>query len=365
MSEEKALETKQKEREFTPSEIELIKTTIARDATNLELQLFLHQCTRTGLDPFARQIYAIKRWDSRLGRQAMAIQISIDGSRLVADRTGTYAPGKEPSFTYGQEESLKAATAYGWKLVAGRWFEVSATAYWDEYVQFTKEGKPTRFWNKMPHNQLAKCAEALLLRRCCPQELSGLYTGVEMEQADIIDAKGGVVHIEGESHVVNEDIDFPPTKLTFGKYRGKTLLEVLKEDSGYVDWLSKNAKYPELRMEAQGLLEQHQTELQAQADEIVSQSQSTLNETPTYGGWKWLSLELTLHGSSEAGAAKALGYPSVKAWLDANPGKTQVDALKEILAVSGITPLPGTFEDEPELGLEPDEAPIPVEEIPY
>jgi len=164
---------------FTPEQVDLLKTTVAKGATNDELKLFLHVCQKSGLDPFAKQIYAIKRKNRRTNSDEMSIQTGIDGYRVVAERTNRYAPGKEPTYTYDKEGLLVSATAHVNKMVGDKWFEVSATAFFKEYVQ---EGN--YMWGKMPHVMLAKCAEALALRRAFPNELSGLYTQEEMAQAD-------------------------------------------------------------------------------------------------------------------------------------------------------------------------------------
>jgi phage recombination protein Bet len=169
---------------YERGQVDLVKTTIARDATDEELLFFLNVCQRSGLDPFAKQIYLIKRWDSKAGREIATPQTSIDGYRLIADRTDRYTPGREPTFTYADGSSIPhSATAYVKKLAGGVWHEVAATAHYAEYAQTKKDGSPTQFWRDKPHLMLAKCAEALALRRAFPAELSGVYTREEMEQA--------------------------------------------------------------------------------------------------------------------------------------------------------------------------------------
>lgn len=165
------------------NKLELIKRTICKGATDDELQLFVHACKKTGLDPFMRQIFAVKRWDTSARREVMTIQTGIDGYRLIADRTGKYAPGRDTEFGYDGEGRLQWAKAYIKKMTPdGQWHEISAIAFWDEYVQTTKDGKATIFWQKKGHLMLSKCAEALALRKTFPAELSGIYTKEEMSQ---------------------------------------------------------------------------------------------------------------------------------------------------------------------------------------
>lgn len=162
-----------------------------KDFTNGDLAVFFHQCQRTGLDPFARQIYMLSRWTKDGPKQT--IQTGIDGYRLIARRV---CDQRNESLEY--EDTLWCGKDGGWEdvwlstahpaaakvtvLRGGRRF--SAVALWEEFLQTNKDDSPTAMWQRMGANQLAKCAEAAALRKAFPQDLSGIYTDTEMGQAD-------------------------------------------------------------------------------------------------------------------------------------------------------------------------------------
>lgn len=185
---------------LTQDQIDLIKRTIAKGATNDELAMFVQVCNRLRLDPFARQVFAVKRWDNRERREVMSIQVSIDGARLVAERTSHYA-GQQGPFWCGEDgvwrdvwlsKQPPAAARVG--VLRHDFREpLYAVALWDEYVQTMKDkqtGKTVAspMWARMPALMLAKCAESLALRRAFPNELSGVYTAEEMAQATPVEA---------------------------------------------------------------------------------------------------------------------------------------------------------------------------------
>jgi phage recombination protein Bet len=165
--------------DMSNDKLELIKKTVAKGATDLELELFLHACKRTGLDPLMKQIYAIKRRNNKTGVDDMSIQTGIDGYRLIADRTGFYAGSDEPTYMIADDGWPDVASVTVHKLVGGVRCPFSASARWKEYCQ---DSSP--MWKKMPFLMLGKCAEALALRKAFPAELSGVYTQEEMMQAD-------------------------------------------------------------------------------------------------------------------------------------------------------------------------------------
>jgi phage recombination protein Bet len=183
--------------DITRERIELWKRTYCKGATDDELSLFVNTCERTGLSPEQRQIYAVKRWDGRERREVQQIQVAIDGFRLIADRacnTAGVMRGEEPTQWCGEdgvwrEEWLAAtpptAARYTTVKVApnGQTARFTAVARFAAYCQKTKEGKPMGMWGSMPDVMIAKCAEALCLRKGYPAELSGLYTTDEMAQA--------------------------------------------------------------------------------------------------------------------------------------------------------------------------------------
>lgn len=166
---------------WSEHQIAALKQLGLSQASNGDLAVFFHQAQKTGLDPFSRQIYMINRGGK------FGIQTSIDGFRIIAQRSNEYA---------GQAGPLWCGEDGVWKDVwlsktppsaakVGVHRKGFAEALWSvaTYESYAQPNNP--IWKKMPELMLAKCAESLALRKAFPNDMSGIYTDEEMGQAEI------------------------------------------------------------------------------------------------------------------------------------------------------------------------------------
>lgn len=158
------------------------------DAPAGDLALFLHYAQRTGLDPFSRQIYMIGR--NSKGQTKYTIQSSIDGLRIIAQRSGEYAGQTAPMWCGAdgvwKDVWLEPTPPVAAKIGVYRKGFVEAlygVARLESYAP-KYNGQLSGLWATMPDVMLAKVAESLALRKAFPNDLSGIYTSEEMDQAD-------------------------------------------------------------------------------------------------------------------------------------------------------------------------------------
>lgn len=169
---------------YSREQLDQIKDVYAKGASDVEFANFILVSVRTGLDIFKKQIYLVKRWDSRLGKDVFTPQAGIDGFRSVAERTNNYAGNDDPIFK--GEVVVKAIKAPAeamvtvYKIVQGVRCPFTATARWSEYYPGEKIGF---MWHTKPYLMLGKCAEALALRKAFPNIIQGFYETAEMDMS--------------------------------------------------------------------------------------------------------------------------------------------------------------------------------------
>lgn len=179
-----------KEFGMTANQLSVITNAIAKGATVDELRYFMAVAKKAGLDPLTKQIHFVKRKSRNMDgsyTEIASIQTGIDGYRAIAERTNTLAGIDDATYDTEDQPHPNKATVTVYRMVAGNRVAFTASARWSEYCQTrTYQGRtePMGLWSKMPYLMLAKCAEALALRKAFPNDLSGIYTNEEMQQAD-------------------------------------------------------------------------------------------------------------------------------------------------------------------------------------
>lgn len=167
-------------------EKELIKDLYCRGSSDVELRVFSAMCVRLRLSPLARQICAVWHRDRDSGRRTMTAITTIDGFRLIADRTGLYEGQTHPQWCGDDGRwrdvwlSNKPPAAARCGVMRRGWREpLYAVA---TYRSYRAQGP---LWSTKADVMIHKCAEALALRKAFPHDLSGVYTDDEMQQAGV------------------------------------------------------------------------------------------------------------------------------------------------------------------------------------
>lgn len=202
-----------RERRLSQEKVDLLKRTVAKGTDNDQFELFLSVCQRHGLDPFVKQVYCVlwpvsKHHQDEKGIWVdgldMVIITGIGGYRKMAARDHKdYAGSSSAVFTWfdpprktpANRDIPQSATV---KIHRRGAADTEATVYWEEFAPTNLNEKRADFWNRMPKNQLEKCAEAKGLRKAFPG-LGDVFTEEEMTQRLLDITAGGreIVDQEG------------------------------------------------------------------------------------------------------------------------------------------------------------------------
>ncbi len=178
--------------EWTPVQRAALAHIGIEDAPKADQQVFMHVAQRTGLDPFARQIYMIARREKQPDgsyKVKWTIQTGIDGFRLIAERHPQYAGTLDPEWC-GPDGAWHDAWVEQKPPVAARVkvlrhdraHPIALPVRFVEFADTFQDGGLKAQWKSKPAHMIGKVAEAAGLRKAFPQDFSGIYIPEEMDR---------------------------------------------------------------------------------------------------------------------------------------------------------------------------------------
>jgi len=170
---------------------EVLRSSLYPGASDASIAMVLSYCKAAGLDPMQKPVHIVPMWDKNIRQERDVIMPGIGLYRIQAARTGQYAGVSDPVWGPDTTATLDdvQVTFPAWcKIVVRRLLpngviaEFAAVERWLENyaTQSSKTTAPNAMWKKRPYGQLAKCAEAQVLRKAFP-EIGAQPTAEEME----------------------------------------------------------------------------------------------------------------------------------------------------------------------------------------
>ena len=218
--------------------VDTLIATVAQGLNKQEFSLFAEHCKSTGLNPFKKEVWAIK------ANNRLQLMTGINGYFTIANRHPEF-DGYEEGFV-GKDGQELPDTYQGSDYI-GAWCRVhrkdrkipaKGVAFKNEYE------KNYGNWKTMPKSMLLKCAESIALRKAFPQELNGTYTAEEMpveysQTVEVVQPKPILQSLKTADQIAEEmpamqTQHSESDKLGFGKYKDLTWAEVNQD---YLEWL--------------------------------------------------------------------------------------------------------------------------------
>ena len=188
----------------------VLKNTVAKGLNDHEFAMFMELCKATKLNPFKREIWAIKtkgyinkRGESVDGQ--LQLMTGYSGYLAIANAHPQY-DNMECDLVKSQDGKIDYAEARVYRKDRTR--PSTVRVYFSEFYKPGFGGKESN-WDKMPAVMIQKVAKSHALREAFPQELGGLYTQEEMNEEAPKPTFEQVAQLNAvkEQEIIEADID--------------------------------------------------------------------------------------------------------------------------------------------------------------
>ena len=201
-------------RQYAREQIDLIKVTVAKGATDAELDLFLELCARYQLDPFAGQVFCARMRGEDGAAGQMVTMVGRDGMLVIARRDadfrgllGDYVCEHDEFRAVNRDDDVVVTHAYGKPSergeVVGAWAKALRKGHPPTYFFARLEDYKPRHskvnktpWGPQEATMILKCAQSTALRFAF--SITGLVGAeeasrfVSAEALDAVEAAGEV-----------------------------------------------------------------------------------------------------------------------------------------------------------------------------